>query len=99
MEMFPSFFFDLESPSVEAYKMRQKEVLDTAIRRRSSVVETASKIITRPVQSATSILRPSRNTLIQKSMNKANEMSLQHIYQSKSTRKVAFSAVVIEKNQ
>jgi methylglyoxal synthase len=31
MEMFPSFFFDLESPSVEAYKQRQNAVLQNAI--------------------------------------------------------------------
>ncbi len=29
MEMIPSFFFDLESPSVEAYKLRQKAVLQS----------------------------------------------------------------------
>lgn len=35
MEMIPSFFFDLESPSVEAYKVRQKAVLNNAIARNS----------------------------------------------------------------
>ena len=31
MELFPSFFFDLESPSVPAYKKRQQAVLDRQI--------------------------------------------------------------------
>merc|ERR1719384_1872542 len=31
MELFPSFFFDLESPSVPAYKARQQAVLDKQI--------------------------------------------------------------------
>ena len=35
MEMMPSFFFDLESPSVEAYKVRQNAVLQNAIARDS----------------------------------------------------------------
>jgi len=38
MEMFPSFFFDLESPSVEAYKQRQNAVLQNAISNVSSAV-------------------------------------------------------------
>ena len=35
MEMIPSFFFDMESPSVEAYKLRQKAVLKSNMRRKS----------------------------------------------------------------
>jgi hypothetical protein len=31
VEMIPSFFFDLESPSVEAYKQRQNNVLNNAV--------------------------------------------------------------------
>ena len=31
VEMIPSFFFDLESPSVEAYKQRQENVLNNAV--------------------------------------------------------------------
>jgi len=38
MEMFPSFFFDLESPSVEAYKQRQNTVLQNAINNVATVV-------------------------------------------------------------
>jgi len=37
MEMFPSFFFDLESPSVAAYKERQNNILANAISRVSVI--------------------------------------------------------------
>ena len=37
IEMMPSFFFDLESPSVKEYKSRQESILVDAIRRRSSL--------------------------------------------------------------
>ena len=40
MEMVPSFFFDLESPSVDAYKTRQKNVLKNAISRVSTIIAT-----------------------------------------------------------
>ena len=40
MEMIPSFFFDLESPSVDAYKKRQKAVLQNAISRVSTIIPT-----------------------------------------------------------
>ena len=40
MEMIPSFFFDLESPSVDAYKKRQKAVLQNAISRVSAIIPT-----------------------------------------------------------
>ena len=36
LEMIPSFFFDLESPSVEAYKMKQKAVLESNMRRKAA---------------------------------------------------------------
>ncbi len=89
MEMFPSFFFDLESPSVEAYKMRQKAVLESAILRtsRSSSIK---EVVVRPIQSAVSILRqPSRNTKILESMERANSASLKH--RASTMKKVAFS--------
>ena len=46
MEMIPSFFFDLESPSVAAYKTRQQNVLQNAIgrmRRRSLIAQADMK--------------------------------------------------------
>lgn len=45
MEMFPSFFFDLESPSVAAYKIRQQNILQNAIDRmkRKSLIAQADK--------------------------------------------------------
>eukprot|EP00551_Chaetoceros_affinis_P001866 CAMPEP_0203639254 /NCGR_PEP_ID=MMETSP0088-20131115/5053_1 /ASSEMBLY_ACC=CAM_ASM_001087 /TAXON_ID=426623 /ORGANISM="Chaetoceros affinis, Strain CCMP159" /LENGTH=391 /DNA_ID=CAMNT_0050494091 /DNA_START=215 /DNA_END=1390 /DNA_ORIENTATION=- len=63
MEMIPSFFFDLESPSVDAYKKRQKAVLDNAIGNRVSIV--ASRI------SAT--VAPTREKKIHFAMEKANQ--------------------------
>mmetsp|Transcript_19268 Transcript_19268/g.27103 ORF Transcript_19268/g.27103 Transcript_19268/m.27103 type:complete len:362 (-) Transcript_19268:230-1315(-) len=39
MEMFPSFFFDLESPSVPAYERRQKAILTGLMRRGSSKIQ------------------------------------------------------------
>lgn len=54
MEMMPSFFFDLESPSVDAYKQRQNAVLQSAISR-------------------VSIVLPTRENQVKKSMLAANE--------------------------
>jgi methylglyoxal synthase len=83
MEMMPSFFFDLESPSVEAYKMRQNEVLRSTMAKpqapssplRSSVTQSARDFVTAP----TSILKSTRREKdISESMEKANRMSLEH---------------------
>lgn len=40
IEMIPSFFFDLESPSVEAYKARQKTVLHNAMDKATAILPT-----------------------------------------------------------
>ncbi len=42
MEMIPSFFFDLESPSVEAYKLRQKAVLQSNMKKKKTTVRKSS---------------------------------------------------------
>lgn len=62
MEMIPSFFFDLESPSVEAYKQRQNAVLQNAISQRASIL--ASNI-------STAIL-PTREHKVNLAMKRAN---------------------------
>ncbi len=78
--MFPSFFFDLESPSVEAYKMRQKQVLDSAIGRSPS-----AEVVTRPFKSA---IEP-REMEINAAMARANRMSIENVRVSQSTRNLA----------
>ncbi len=78
--MFPSFFFDLESPSVEAYKMRQKQVLDSAIGRSPS-----AEVVTRPFKSA---IEP-REMQINAAMERANRMSIENVKISQSTRNLA----------
>ena len=47
MEMAPSFFFDLESPSVDAYKKRQKTVLESTISRVSKRMSIVIPPVTR----------------------------------------------------
>ena len=46
--MVPSFFFDLESPSVDAYKKRQKAVLDNAIGKKQSIMQRVSNAFAPP---------------------------------------------------
>ena len=43
MEMIPSFFFDLESPSVEAYKVRQNAVFQNAIATTTTNTKTTTR--------------------------------------------------------
>mmetsp|Transcript_15683 Transcript_15683/g.22836 ORF Transcript_15683/g.22836 Transcript_15683/m.22836 type:complete len:155 (-) Transcript_15683:227-691(-) len=83
MEMMPSFFFDLESPSVEAYKMRQNQVLESTKAKvpepglplRSSVSRSARDFVTAP----SSILKSTRREKnISQAMEKANRMSVQY---------------------
>jgi len=50
MEMAPSFFFDLESPSVEAYKQRQNAVLQNAIQRVSVAIPPTIKRVLAPTR-------------------------------------------------
>ena len=63
MEMIPSFFFDLESPSVEAYKQRQNAVLQNAISQRASIL--ASNIST--------AMLPTREHKVSLAMKRAND--------------------------
>eukprot|EP00552_Chaetoceros_brevis_P004605 CAMPEP_0197735654 /NCGR_PEP_ID=MMETSP1435-20131217/944_1 /TAXON_ID=426625 /ORGANISM="Chaetoceros brevis, Strain CCMP164" /LENGTH=413 /DNA_ID=CAMNT_0043323481 /DNA_START=15 /DNA_END=1256 /DNA_ORIENTATION=- len=78
MEMMPSFFFDLESPSVEAYKMRQNEVLESTKAKaplRSSVSRSARDFVTAP----SGILKSTRREKnISQAMEKANRMSIEY---------------------
>jgi len=83
MEMMPSFFFDLESPSVEAYKMRQNQVLESTKAKvpepgsplRSSVSRSARDFVTAP----SSILKSTRREKnISQAMEKANRMSVEY---------------------
>ncbi len=62
-EMIPSFFFDLESPSVEAYKQRQNAVLQNAIARRTSII----------ASTVASTLIPTRENRVSLAMKRANE--------------------------
>lgn len=81
----PSFFFDLESPSVEAYKMRQDQVLRSTIANNSpskSFSMTASTIVTAPasiLKAPSGIIKSSRREKnISEAMEKANRMSIEH---------------------
>ena len=50
VEMFPSFFFDLESPSVAAYKERQNNVLQAAIQGINNAIPTREANVRKAVQ-------------------------------------------------
>jgi methylglyoxal synthase len=55
VEMFPSFFFDLESPSVAAYKERQNNVLQAAIQGINNSIPTREANIRRSMHSASKV--------------------------------------------
>ena len=73
MEMIPSFFFDMESPSVEAYKQRQNAVLQNAISRRASIV----------VQNVTTVLVPTRENKVNLAMKRANDKRVSFVMDGK----------------
>lgn len=73
MEMIPSFFFDMESPSVEAYKQRQNAVLENAISRRASIV----------VQNVTTVLVPTRENKVNLAMKRANDKRVSFVMDGK----------------
>mmetsp|Transcript_15684 Transcript_15684/g.22839 ORF Transcript_15684/g.22839 Transcript_15684/m.22839 type:complete len:148 (-) Transcript_15684:227-670(-) len=98
MEMMPSFFFDLESPSVEAYKMRQNEVLTSTMAKapepgsplRSSVSRSARDFVTAP----SSILKSTRREKnISQAMEKANRMAIKDKVSKARERQVNLSGV------
>lgn len=94
MEMMPSFFFDLESPSVEAYKMRQNEVLKATIATKAMTEEPSpiSRTSVRDfVTAPTSILKSTRREKdISEAMEKANRMSLEHKVSTAMLKSVNF---------
>jgi len=101
MEMIPSFFFDLESPSVAAYKRRQDAVLQRAINQATAILPTreteVAKCITKALNTKESLRAISSEAKIEKVMEIEGENQIVSVLRANFSLILAIGVTIVAK--